>query len=480
MRLRTATRSAAALAVILLASCAGLGSRSGPTEPPSLPGAAGTLVPAELSAEEKERMALDALGRAMGSGDYESALGRLVELVELDPGNRSYPALRSALCLSLGRTDEARALLSAELAAYPDNVEALYALAELERFVGNTGAHRAAIEAIVARHPGDSDALTSLGDIHYDAKNYRKAEESYDAALAAEPGNAEALKGLARVKFRRDDAKGALALLDKAVAAAPDDAIAYLDRSRALYELGRYAECEADMDKAVELAPGSSWNYVERGRLYLDTGRLELAEADLSESIRLNPDYFLPYVYRASIRENSGDDEAALADYKAAARLYPDYWYSLESMGVLAYRLGDWKTAFASFDGAAGYTKAHPEYYVAAALSLYRGGDARAAKEYAGKKLPLIDRGKHQVHWLALRLVYDQGEMTAEAELAIGAEKSLDIKAGALFYLGSYWIAKGRQELGLKYLRLSYDSERIGTIERRMAEADLARLAAGD
>ncbi|HPB65985.1 MAG TPA: hypothetical protein PLW80_05450, partial [Spirochaetales bacterium] len=70
MRISTATRSAAALAVILLASCAGLGSRPGPAEPPSLPGAAvDTTVPAELSAEEKERMALDALGRSMDSGD---------------------------------------------------------------------------------------------------------------------------------------------------------------------------------------------------------------------------------------------------------------------------------------------------------------------------------------------------------------------------------------------------------------------------
>jgi hypothetical protein len=47
-----------------------------------------------------------------------------------------------------------------------------------------------------------------------------------------------------------------------------------------------------------------------------------------------------------------------------------------------------------------------------------------------------------------------------------------------LFYLGAYWVARGRPELGATYLRLSYDAERIGTIERRMAEADLARLAA--
>jgi hypothetical protein len=89
-----------------------------------------------------------------------------------------------------------------------------------------------------------------------------------------------------------------------------------------------------------------------------------------------------------------------------------------------------------------------------------------------------IDREKFPAQWLALRLAYDQGDMSSELEIRIGAEKSLDVKAGMLFYLGAYWVARGRPELGSKYMRMSLDAERIGTIERRMAEADLARLAA--
>jgi tetratricopeptide (TPR) repeat protein len=422
-------------------------------------------------------MELDAVYRAIEAGDYASAEARLASLAYRMPENRSYPVLRSAVLLSMGRIDDARTALKSELAAWPDNLEALFALAELERFAGNTKAHRAAIEALVVKDPENADAQAALGDIHYESKNYTKAEASYAAALKLAPANVEALLGSARLKFKRDDMKGALVALDKAVAAAPGDAIAYLDRSRVLYQLGRYVECEADMDTAIRLAPGSAWNYVERGRLYLDTGRLEMARADLDRSINLNPEYFLAYVYRASIHENSGDDAAALADYRTASRLYPDYWYSFESMGVLAYRLGYWSEAYAAFDKASNYTKAHTEYYIAAALSLMRAGDVKAAKDYASKKLAKVDKEKSSGQWLALRLLFDQGDMTSELEVRINAEKNLDLKAGLLYYLGAYWVARGKPDLGSKYIRMSYDSERMGTIERRLAEADLARLA---
>ncbi len=476
------TRPMAALAVactliiVLAASCSGVPAAAPPGGPGTLPGSSVEPVPPDLTDAEKERMELDAVYRAIETGDFASAESRLAGLAAWRPENRSYPVLRASVLLSMGRLDDARAMLNSELSAWPDNLDALYALAELERFAGDAKAHRAAIEALLKRDPANADARVSMGDILYDGKNYGKAEENYSAALAAAPDNAGAMLGLARVKYRRDDYKGALALLDRVVAATPGDPVAYLDRSRTLYQLGRYEDCEADMDSAVRLAPDSAWNYVERGRLYLDSGRLDAAMADFSKSIELKADYFLPYVYRASILENAGNDVAAMADYTKATTLYPDYWYSFESIGVLAWRLGDWKKAFEAFDKAATYTKSHAEYYVAAGLALMRAGESRAAKDYAGRTLARIDREKFPAMWLAQRLVFDQGDMTAELEVRAGSEKSLDTKAGILFYLGAYWVARGRPELGSKYLRMSYDAERVGTMERRMAEADLARL----
>jgi len=490
---RPAIATAVALVIMLIsvASCAVLPG-PGPKEPVAtvpvdaavplvpggLPGTAGAVpTPPELTAAEKEQMELDAMYRAMEEGDYVSAESRLAGLVSGHPDNRSYPVLQAAVLLSLDRLDKARGILAQELAAWPDNVEALYALAELERFAGNAKAHRAAIEALLARDPGNPSAQAAMGDINYEGKSYLKAEANYTAALAVAPLNVDALLGLARVKYRRDDLKGSLELLDKAVSAAPANPLTYLDRSRVLYQVGRYEDCEADIDSAISLAPDSAWNYVERGRLYLDSGRFDLAMDDFNKSIGLDPEYFLPYVYRAAIFEESGADQSALEDYRKAASLYSDYWYSFESMGVLAYRIGSWKEAFEAFSKATAYTKAHSEYYVIAALSLLRSGDAKGAKEYAGKNLTKIDRDKTPLQWLALRLVYDQSDMTSELELGIGAEKSLDLKAGMLFYLGAYWVARGKVDLGAKYIGMSFDAGRIGTIEYRMAEAELARLA---
>jgi hypothetical protein len=75
-----------------------------------------------------------------------------------------------------------------------------------------------------------------------------------------------------------------------------------------------------------------------------------------------------------------------------------------------------------------------------------------------------------------LRLIFDQGNTASELELRINSEKILDLKAGMLFYLGAYWASRDLPQLGATYLGLSLDLQRIGTMERRMAEAELARL----
>ncbi len=432
--------------------------------------------PAELSAEELERIEFDAILALLEQGRMDEALARLAPLEEKNPLKRDYPLLHASVLLSMDRLDEARALIKAELAKASDNLAALYILSEIERFAGNAAAQKAALDALIKADPTHADGQAALGDLLYNGKNYRGAEEAYRKALGRDEAHVEALLGLARVQYRREDLKGALESLDKARASAPGDPIVRLDRSRILYELGRYEECERELDEAVRLAPDSAWNYVERGRLYLDTGRLAQAEADFSRSIELNPDYFLPYVYRAGIREEAGRDREALADYLLITELYPEYWYAFESIGVLSYRQELWKEAQQAFDKAAGSSSAHPEYYIAAGLALMRGGDVRAAKDYAGKAMPKINRERYPAEWLMLRLIFDQTDMSTELELRIAGEKSLDLKSSMLYYLGAYWLGRGKTELGAKYIRMSYDEDRQGTVARRLAEADLKRL----
>lgn len=466
---RAAALASAAVIALFAASCAVAPPR--PTPP--------VVVPAlEPSPEEKARIELEAIYGLLSSGRMDEALGRLEALAAAWPENRDYPLLRASILLSMDRLGEARAQAraAADGLGPQEALPALLLLSEIERFAGDARAQRALLDQILKLDPQHAEANVAMGGLHYDAKNYRAAEEAYRRALASQPDFPDALVGLARAQVRRGDQRGALASLDRAVAAAPNDAIVRLDRSRVLYELGRYAECEAELDEAIRLAPNSAWTYLERGILYFDTGRAALAESDLSKSIELNGSYFLPFVYRASIREQAGRDEEALADYAQVARLRPDYWFSFESIGALNYRLGRWQEAHAAFDKAAAATPNHPEYYVAAGVSLLRAGQARAARDYASRALPRINRETYPGYWLAMRLVFDQTDMSSELELQINRTRSLDTKASLLYYLGAYWVGRGRTELGLRFIRMSYDENRVGTIERRLAEADLKRL----
>ncbi len=462
-----------ALILLLLAACKGL-----PEKPPLEPGETpDTIITVgEPDTEEKEKAYLAALYEATNGGRLDIALEIIEKLVNLVPDSRSYPVLKAGLLLSSGKMEEAGKSLVLELEKHPDNVDALFVKSELDRFSGNVKGSQAALEAILAIDPQNPDANAAMGSVYYEGKNYSKAEESFNKALKLQPDNSNALIGLAKVRLKRKDEKSALALLNRAVDANPSDALARLDRSRVLYSLGRYADSEADLDKAISLAPGSSWAYVERGRLYMDTGRKEAAKLDLDKSIELDPEYFLPYIYRAAILESDGKDSGAFDDYKTAARLYPDYWYSYESMAILAWRLGRWQDAYSAFDKASAYSSAHPEYLIAAGLSLMQAGNMKAAKAYAEKNLSKISRDKYPAQWLALRLVFDQNDNVNEFELKINSEKKLDAKAGLLFYLGVYWASRGRTPLAVNYIKMSLDYNRVGSPEYRMAEAELARL----
>ncbi len=429
-----------------------------------------------LTEQEKEIMELEVIYRLAKKGELKEAVARIAALSFKKPDNEEYRLLHASLLISMQDYGNARFLITALLSEKPDSIEALLLMAEIERNAGNGKNLAAALEKILVINPGNLDALAGLGEMNYDGKNYTKAEAYYSKALAIAPNDVASLTGMARIQYRREDFKGAKANLDKAISAAPDEPLVYLDRSRVNYQLGKYAECEADLTKCIEIDPFSSWNFLERGRLYLDTGRSGMALSDFDKSIELDPGYFLCYVYRAAIHEESGNDPAAFADYKKVTELNRDYWYAFEAMGVLAFRQQLWGEAFTAFDKAAGFTDDHNEYHIAAGLALMLNKEAKAAKDYAARILPKINRETEPAQWLMLRLIFDQNESTSELELKINSEKSLDRKAALLFYLGEYWIGKGRPELGGKYLLLSLGADRQGTNEWRMAQAELKRL----
>lgn len=433
-------------------------------------------VPAVKDPVARELVTLDQIHALLAKGDLKTALSKTESYAAEEPGNVDRRLVLASVRASAGDLAGARAATEEAKALAPQSAEPWFFAAELASWTGDASGRKAALDRALALEPAHADALAAYGDLHWEAGTYAKAEDYYRRAFASDPSNLGGLLGMARSAYRKDDYKASASFLDRAVAAHPDSSLAYSDRARARYKLGRYLEALDDLDASVKLDPDSAWHRIERGQLLLDFGRADEALADFSRAIELDPSDFLPYVYRAGIHEEAGRDAEALADYKKLLALEPDYWYASESIGTVAFRSGDWKTAKEGFEAAFRMSPAQYEYAIMAAVSLARGGDAEGARAFAGKVLPSIDREKFPSEWLALRLFYDRAATTSELELRIGAEKRLDLKAALLVWLGEYWIARGRPELGATYVGLALELDRQGTIWHRLAEAESRRL----
>ena len=349
--------------------------------------------------------------------------------------------------------------------------------AELARYSGDEKARRAYLDRGLAAAPEDAGVLAAFGELSLDKKEWTKAEGYFRRARAADSRNADAALGLGKALYRQAKYADSEAAYGEAVALEPKLPFAYADRARARYQLGKYEEAMADLDAAAARAPDSSWIYLDRGRMNLDLERRDRAEADLTRSISLDPEYFLPYVYRAGMYEEAGRDVEALSDYRRIIQLQPDYWYALESAGAVAFRLGLWEESAARFKEAFGFAPERYEYAILSSVSLLRAGKAAEARALAGKVAPGVDREKNGIYWLMLRLLQDQNDQSSELEIRIQSEKRLDVKAGLLFYLGEYWIGRGKPEIGMKYLVLAKEMRREDCLEYRLLGAELKRLA---
>lgn len=135
---------------------------------------------------EAEIEPLIAMGEeALAGGDGERALSIFAQIAEMAPDNPSVHAGSVRALVSLGRTDEAQALLDAlpeEVTKAPeiDRARSALALATTAQPVGDL----AALEAEVAANPSDMDARMKLADGQMAAGNRDAAADTLLALIA--------------------------------------------------------------------------------------------------------------------------------------------------------------------------------------------------------------------------------------------------------------------------------------------------------
>lgn len=151
----------------------------------------------------------------------------------------------------------ARALLQANLALNPDNLDDVYELAMLHEKLGELGDMERLLRQLMLAKPDDPQAFNALGYSLADrGLRLTEAKALIEKALQLSPRDPFITDSLAWVEFRSGNPEAALALLQGAFKDRPDAEIA-AHLGEVLWVLKRHAEAEQIWREGLKLSPGN-------------------------------------------------------------------------------------------------------------------------------------------------------------------------------------------------------------------------------
>jgi len=260
------------------------------------------------------------------------ATGALERVGQIPSGARSEPlrAFEASLLLSVGRVDEAAAILKAQAASAGPDALALDAIMQL--ISGDRGQAAARAEAAVragrtaaallaqsfvrqsefkleealqsARsatevEPENAIAWARLSELELSTGEVGRAREAAERALKLSPGFGRGHTILGFVLLVQGEIEQAQQSFAKAASYSQGDPLVRLGNGLALIRTGKLAEGRRELELAVLLDPGNSLLRSYLGKAYSDELRDELADAQLGIAKDLDPRDPTPWFYNA-------------------------------------------------------------------------------------------------------------------------------------------------------------------------------------
>jgi tetratricopeptide (TPR) repeat protein len=226
--------------------------------------------------------------------DPRRAMQHYVQALKLDPQDVEAQLACSQICMSLGRTDDARAFIETVLAIEPWNENARKLMGRLERYAENaaaggdptstpnmTGSDRngeeiAALERSLDETPNNAVAQNNLGVRYYEAGDKARAVECYERAVRLDPGSATYAKNLADFYLlEQGRAEDAMKLYLRTLELDPEDIEALIAIGNICTKMQKCEDARFFFQRVLEIEP---WNDPARAGL-------EAATCGSSESV---------------------------------------------------------------------------------------------------------------------------------------------------------------------------------------------------
>jgi tetratricopeptide (TPR) repeat protein len=303
---------------------------------------------------------------------WSEALACYGTAASLDPSEPMWVLHGAYAFQSLGKSDEALALLSDTASMYVGCAPLQQLLGELAYEAGDAARAESAFRAALAAAPESCEPLVGLAELALDAGRTDEAVELLEKAISIDPRYRAPhfLLGRALAKLGRDEeaaretARGAggarrrmrdriqerietyeldlerilqratamldarrteqaLALLERHAPAFPRDARLAVNAGNACLSLGRTADAIVWYDKALAIAPDEFLVHTNRANCLLAMGRAEEARAAAQRSLELSATYGPSYLVLARAHEALGSAAEAQTALRKGVELDP-------------------------------------------------------------------------------------------------------------------------------------------------------------
>jgi tetratricopeptide (TPR) repeat protein len=201
---------------------------------------------------------MQAAGQDVMSRDWASATAKLDKAKAINPAEFRLWAMYGYIALAQRKYEEAETDFRKELAAHPENTDAISVLAETQNLRGDSAGARHTIQGYLDAHPGDLKFTLHLAALQHAAEDYPGEVKTLETAAAQNPDDRSVRARLTYALLRVDRNEEAAAVA-KTVAADTDDPNMLNQAAYALAEAGLdlpYAE-EVSR-KSISLLEGKS------------------------------------------------------------------------------------------------------------------------------------------------------------------------------------------------------------------------------
>ena len=261
--------------------------------------------------EEASKLALE--------GDASGALERVGQI----PPNIRTESLRTfeaSLLLSVGRVDEAAAILKAQSASSDPDALALDAILQL--IAGDRSQAAARAEAAVRARP-TAAALLARSFVQQSQFKLEDALQSVKRATEVEPDNAIAWARLSELQLSIGEVGRAREAAERAVELSPRFGRGHTILGFVLLAQGEFEQAQQSFDKAVASLQGDPLPRLGKGLIFIRRGNLAEGRRELELAVLLDPGNSLLRSYLGKAYFDEERDELAGTQFDLARDLDP-------------------------------------------------------------------------------------------------------------------------------------------------------------